>query len=381
MGARVASVVATFVAVLAALVGVGGRMEGVATAAADSGVRAVPVLSSYESGSRVVSRDVGISVALPDAHDLWLFGDTGIFQRSGSGPWRSMQFIDGSTALESTYTRGHVPRGHEIPSKGPTRFLPVPKNAYLPDGSRRPCTYETAAFPARWPTGAALMTGTSEVLVTYGEVCVVSPPGGVTTVRAEGWGYALYNWRTHHIDRGPVDVFQPHADGSALPPSQIFGWPQFDHGRLALFSSRCTSLYVACTKGQVWAVTMPATIAALDKHASYLRTALIADTAESWTPLSISVGRYPSGLRLIEMTSIAGGYRIFSAAAAREHWQLEAAGTLPGCPSRRGFCFALQGHPELSTDTDIFVSYMLPDAGLGRGHVVVSSVPARAAAR
>ncbi len=362
MGTRVAIVVAMIVSVVAA------------PAAAGTDVRTVPVLSSYESASRVVSRDIGISVALPGGRALWLFGDTGVFQRGG-GRWRSTKFIDGSTAIAASYSRGRVPRGDEVPSSAPARFLPVPENVYLPDGSGRACTYETAAFPARWPTGAVAMPRTSDVLVTYGEVCVTSPPGGVTSVRAEGWGYELYNSRTGRIDRGPIDVFEPHPSGSALPPSQIFGWPQLDQGRLTLFSSRCTALYVACSKGQVWAVTMPGTIAALDRHSSYLRTPLTTDAPEGFTPLSISVGRFPSGLRLVEMNSIAGAYKIYSAEGTRARWHLDRSGTLPGCPSRKSFCFALQTHPELSTETEIFASYMDPDAGLGRGHVVVSALP------
>ena len=54
-----------------------------------SAIKGIPVKSKYETKTRVVSRDGGGSVALPDGHDLWLFGDTGIFQRAGNGPWKS----------------------------------------------------------------------------------------------------------------------------------------------------------------------------------------------------------------------------------------------------------------------------------------------------
>jgi hypothetical protein len=138
---------------------------------------AVQVRSSYETATRAISRDIGLSVALPDGHDLWLFGDTGIYQKTGS-TWRRTGFLDGSTALLAKYTKGQVPRGGEVPAAKPARFVPVPKRVYLPDRSGRLCVQPvpTAAFSARWPTGAAIMpTNSARVLVTYSIVCVTHP--------------------------------------------------------------------------------------------------------------------------------------------------------------------------------------------------------------
>ena len=58
------------------------------------------MLSHYETAARVLSRDIGISVALPDGHDLWLFGDTSVYTRNSVGNWVNTGFVDGSTALE-----------------------------------------------------------------------------------------------------------------------------------------------------------------------------------------------------------------------------------------------------------------------------------------
>ena len=340
-------------------------------------IRVVPILSSYETASRAVSRDVGISVVLPDGHDLWLFGDTRIDQRNDAGGWDLVNFVDGSTALETEYARGRVPNGVEYPAATPTRFIPVPTDVYLTDGSGRPCVkgVSDAAFSARWPTGAVLMPGDgSEVLVTYSDVCVVYPVGGSPQDTIEGWGYLLYNWRTERIDVGPVDVFVPHSDGTETAPTTRLGSPVIDHGMLTLFAVACPARYLGCVAGQVWSVTMPATTAALSNPASYSLRLLSTDAPGSWQPLGLSVGRYPAGLRMVTWNSIAGNYKIFSAASVDVPWHLDRAGVLPGCGGHRLFCFALIGHPELSTATDVVVSYFDPDSG-PTGHVVISSLP------
>jgi hypothetical protein len=344
---------------------------------AASRIRVVPIRSSYETSSRVVERDIGISVPLPDGHDLWLFGDTRVDQRNGAGGWDLTNFIDGSTALDAEGPRGQVPLGVEYPAGTPVRFIPVPTDVYFTDGSGRPCVkgVSDAAFSARWPTGAALMPGdTSEVLVTYSEVCAVYPAGGSPQDTTEGWGYLLYNWRTQRIDQGPVDVFVPTRNGAELAPASRFGSPVFDRGRVTLFSLACPPRYLGCVAGQVWSVTMPATAAALSNPASYRLHLLSTDAPGSWQPLAISVGRYPAGLRLVAWNSIAGNYKIFSAESLDSQWHLDHAGVLPGCGGHALFCFALYGHPELSTTTDLFVSYVDPDSG-PTGHVVISALP------
>ena len=351
---------------------IGARADVAATAAP---VRTVPVDSNYETVSRSVSRDVGISAALPGGQDLWLFGDTGIFQRNNAGDWKETRFIDGSSALVARYKRGHVPRGKDYPSGVPARLIPVPRNVYLPDGSGRLCNQQAVAFAARWPTGATVVpTNKSQVLVTYGEVCVTQSPGGNPTIRAEGWGYMLYNWQTHRIVRGPVDVFKPQRSGAELGTLQIFKSPRFKNGQLTLFSSQCAALFVGCSRGQVWSVTMPATKAAMGKTSSYRLHRLVPAGSAQWQPLTVSIGRYSTGLRLVEMTSIAGDYKIFTAAKVGAPWHLHRTGVLPGCPTHTSFCFALEGHPELSTSTETFVSYMDPDA-TPVAHVVLSAIP------
>ena len=340
--------------------------------AAAANVHAVPIHSRYETNLRVISRDGGVSVGLPDGHSLWLFGDTGIFQRAANG-WRSTTFIDGSTSFLTKTAKGTVPTGAELPSGTPARFIPAPSGVYLPDGSGRPCTYDTAAFPARWPTGAAMFTKT-EVIVTYSVVCVTTP-GGHATARAEGWGYMLYNWKTRRIDQAPRDVFEPRPAGTLFASSKIFGSPRVSGGKVTFFSSQCDTIKaVGCASGRVWATTVAATTGALSNPASYKPTLLATDGSGKWQPLSISVGHYGNGLRLVEMATIVGNYKIFKAPTAGARWHLARSGTLPGCPTHTGFCLALEGHPDLSTPTQTFVSYKDADSGPG-GHIVISALP------
>jgi hypothetical protein len=376
MQARIGICVAALVSVLAATANpLSARGESIAPAAprATPKVVTAQIRSSFETPDRALSRDIGVSVALPDGHDLWLFGDTSIYTRSKTGAWQDTGFVDGSTALVGRYSHGQVPRGAEMPTPSPSRFVPVPKDVFLPDGSGRKCTkgIANAAFSARWPIGAALLASNpSEVLVTYSEVCVTVTKAGDNAVRAEGWGYMLYDWRARHIALGPIDVFKPQPNGAPLAPSHIFGWPVFVNGQLVLFSSSCTAQYLTCGGGRVFSVTT----STLSNPNSYHPIQLSTDGTFAWQPLSISVGQYGSELRMIETTSIGGDYKILAAPGPASEWHELHSGTLPDCaPHHAGYCHGVEGHPELSTATDMFISYKDPNSGPG-GHMVISAI-------
>jgi hypothetical protein len=181
----------------------------------------------------------------------------------------------------------------------------------------------------------------------------------------------LYNWRQRRIAAGPIDVFKPHRAGSALNPSYNFGWPIYIDGRLTLFSSTCTTQYLTCGSGHVWT----ASTATLSTASSYEPKEVTTDGTAAWQPMSISVGRYSGGLRLIETTSIGGAYNIFSATKVTGPWHLDQSGTLPDCHATSvGYCHGVEGHPELSTNAAIFISYKDPNSGPG-GHMVISAIP------
>jgi hypothetical protein len=66
---------------------------------------------------------------------------------------------------------------------------------------------------------------------------------------------------------------------------------------------------------------------------------------------------------MVEMTSITGTYDVFTASTSAGPWHLETSGTVPGCQSGSGFCHALVGHPELSTSSQLVITYFNPNAG------------------
>jgi hypothetical protein len=143
------------------------------------------------------------------------------------------------------------------------------------------------------------------------------------------------------------------------------------NGRPTLFSSKCTVQYLSCGSGHVWT----ATTSTLSDPTSYKPRPMTIAGTTTWEPLTISVGKYFNELRLIETTSIGGNYNIFAAPNVDARWHLLASGVLPDCvPSRGDFCHAVEGHPELSSPTELFISYKDPNVDPS-GHMVISAIP------
>ena len=145
-----------------------------------------------------------------------------------------------------------------------------------------------------------------------------------------------------------------------------------------MFTSECTSLYVACTAGSVATTTVADNPLALAIPASYVGHPAVTDGASQWTPVNISVSAYPSGLRLIEQTSIGGTFVVYSSATPTGPWHAFYSGTLPGCSTTpKGFCYAFVGHPELGTNSSLVISYFKPDSptNVDIGHVDLALVP------
>ena len=92
----------------------------------------------------------------------------------------------------------------------------------------------------------------------------------------------------------------------------------------------------------------------------------------------MTVAAYPSGLRLIEQTSIGGTFVVYSSASPTGPWQPLTSGVLPGCSTTpRGFCYAFVGHPELGSNTSLILSFFKPDSpeNANVGHVDLAAVP------
>lgn len=341
-----------------------------------------PVNANQETTTgTTLQRDAGISVALPNGRDLWIFGDTSSFS-AASG--QSNAFIGGSTAAKGRYTPGETPNalkdikpagsGAGIGTAPPAQFIPTPTDTYMPDGSGQACTPANGAvYTARWPTGAALLD-TQTLFVSYTDVCVTS----ATSFTVEGWGFMTYAWRSSRIRSQPFDVFPPAASGAELPAERAYQSPIVANGKLTLFTSQCTSLYIACTAGTVSATTLSSNVLVLAIPANYVSQPAVTDGTTPWMPVNVSVAAYPTGLRLIEQTSIGGTFLVFSSSGPTGPWHPFYSGTLPGCSTTpKGFCYAFVGHPELGSNTSLLVSYFKPDSpeNANIGHVDLALVP------
>ena len=341
-----------------------------------------PVNASQETTTgTILQRDAGISVALPNDRDLWIFGDTSSFSADSSA---SNAFIGGSTAAKGKYVAGESPAALKDvqpagtannSSAAPTQFIPSPSDTYMPDGSGRACTPANGAvYTARWPTGAALLDDRSQLLVTYTDVCVTS----ATNFTVEGWGFMIYTWRLGKIKTGPYDVFPPAASGASLPSSRTYQSPIVSNGQVTLFTSECTALFVACASGSVTSTTVADNVQALATPSSYVGQPAVTAPGAKWRPVNATVASYPGGLRLVEQTSIGGTFVVFSSTSPTGPWYPFVSGVLPGCSTTpRGFCYAFVGHPELGSNTSLVLSYFKPDSpeNANVGHVNLAAVP------
>ncbi len=344
-----------------------------------------PVLTQLESSTVSDLSDAGITVPLPNGTDLWVFGDL-VKYKYAKGAWKRNDFIFGSNAAEGPYSQGELPAPLDNVKVGkllsatnqPTQFIPAPTDVYMNNGSGKRCTKAHGArYQARWATGAALMPDSTNVLVTYIDGCIVSG----SSYTAEGWGFMEYNWSENTISVPPFDVFPPRTDGATLPETEEFGSPVVANGTVTLFStSHCPDDYYT---------TVAANTASLENPGSYA----LSHTGWGATgcgPVVQTLGPdlHPE-FQLLYLTSPSvGQFEVDSAPTASGPWTKEASGTLPGCSNTslgpNGLsCYATQLHPELSSPSQLLISYVLPDYGPGvaahpdstLGHLVVASVP------
>ena len=329
-----------------------------------------------------LAQDTGISVALPNGHDLWIFGDSSLFiattDQSGAttGSGRTGKTGKGHrpSVRAPSLLKDIKPFGVPVGTTTPLQIVPAPSDTRMPDGSGRACTRANGAlYAARWPTGAALLD-TQTLYVSYTDVCVTSP----TAATVEGWGFVTYGLRGGRVRTQTFDVFPPATNGAALPPDRAYGSPVVANGQLTLFASQCTSLPAACTSGSVWTTTVSSGVAAMRVATNYVSHPAVTDGTVPWTPFGATVAAYPSGLRLIEQTSTNGTFTVFSSAAPTGPWTAGYSGTLPGCSTTpQGFCYSFIAHPELSTGTGMVVSYFKPDppGTATGGRVYLAQVP------
>jgi hypothetical protein len=224
----------------------------------------------------------------------------------------------------------------------------------------------------------------SLLLISFTGVCV---SGGGSTLTTEHFGLAEYDPASNTV-KSMTRVFQSATAGQSLPPQLLLGSPIFSGGNLYLFSSTCDSSgFGACASGRVFLARTPGQPASWQVSSSYQ----FWDPSASggWTsspasaqsvisgakPLAVTADSYTSvgqGLDLIEETSLGGDDRVWTASSPTGPWSQKTSGKVP-CTSGSGtlnFCRALIGHPELSTSSQLLLSFYNP----GDDHVWVTAM-------
>jgi hypothetical protein len=355
------------------------------------------VVSNYETSSgNVLQRDCGFSHPRPNSSgsSIWLFCDTPIANSGGT----VLGFIPGSTAAIGPFTAGQVPTGlSEIPSTGksieplpsnqaPQQFLPTPTGLVMPDGTTACGASGTNAYAATWISGVTrepAAVNSSLLLISFTDVCVTSSTGIVT----ERFGIAEYNPSTNTLN-ATTRVFKSSTPGQGLPSQLLLGSPVFSGGNLFLFSSICDSSgFGACASGRIF-------MARVGGHPSSWRTSsayrffdpsatggFTADPNQaqsiisSASPFAVTVDNFSSvaqNFALIEETSLGGDFRVWHASSPTGTWSQGTPGKVP-CSGGSGLnlCRALIGHPELSTSSQLLLSFANP----GDNHVWVAANP------
>jgi hypothetical protein len=365
------------------------------------------VLSNFENHYAAnLVRDCGYSQPLPakPASSLWLFCDTDTYGFNSQGQWQLTGIINGSTAAEGPATSGEVPTaiselttpGTGVPAMpnndGPAQFLPTPPGLVTSAGLS--CDSANNSYAASWISGVTQDAArSSDVLISYDNFCV---PGGGGNPLAEGFGLAEYNPATNTLD-SQATVFTL-TSGQPLAQQELLGSPVFSGGYLYLFASYCADVYKAtCVSSNGNAVYLARVSASPSAwgHASgyqwragsaWTGTAGSATSVVSGaTPLAVNVGSFSAlgqGLVLIEQTNLVGKFIVYEASGPSGTWTEKTSGTVPCTSEGNSFCRAIIGHPELSTTSQLLVSYFNPGAAPyyyqaagAEGHVMVAAFP------
>lgn len=367
-----------------------------------------PLLSDFERGSRAdIVRDCGYSQPLPadPSVSLWLFCDTDVYAFTARGKWQLSQIIGGSTAAESPAAPGTVPGDLSelttpgtgvtaMPGQhGPARFLPAPPG--LKTASGLDCDLANNAYPASWPTGVtADAARESDVLITFNNYCVAIGTGGLLP---EGFGLAEYDPAANAF-RAVTTVFTAAGRGP-LRPQELLGSPVFSGSHLYLFASHCAEAALgACLPAggnAIYLARVSANPSAWREPGSYqwfagnpawtASAAAAASVIPGAAPAGVSVSSFPAlgrGLVLIEQTNDVGRFVVYQATSPAGPWRRIMSGTVPTAIKGTAFTRAIIGHPDLSTGSELLVSFFDPSAAPccnrregPKGHVMVASFP------
>jgi hypothetical protein len=369
------------------------------------------VLSGIERTGQVsLARDCGFSAPLPAApgRSLWLFCDTPVYVRDagtgGRAGWALARFIPGSTAAVGPAVAGPEPQERvpgplsEVPTPAvdgpgaagsggvraaagaPAPFLSQPAGLATTFGL--PCG-DGGSYAASWVSGVARVPATPDLLVTFNNYCVLSGSGGFLH---EGFGLAEYDPARRSLS-DEVTVL----DGAGLDTAMAaipLGSPVFSGRYLYLFGPACAAPRAGRCAGTVVQVRVPASPAAWTNALSYRWRS--AGPSGPWTSdaavaTPIIAGAKPSGVSvadfaavgrrfiLVEQSGIGGDFLVYQSSSPAGPWKKITSGRVPCRPGAgyANFCRAIIGHPELSTRTQLVLSYFDP-AAEAYGHVMVA---------
>jgi hypothetical protein len=345
-----------------------------------------PVLSIRENSETTFGRDGGFSAPLPNGKTFWIFADSPRYQFI-RGKWRLTAFVAGSTATMAPFTKGkplttrmtEVNPGRPLKTTNkPAQFMQVP-NAYIPGEEGVLCRKYQArrpSFSARWPVGVALMPNKKNLLIPYAVVCVL----GESDYILQGWGIALFNYKTQKFTTLPTDVVPAQTNGAEMSTAQMWGSPIVHDNQVTFYSREC------CGEGSgVFTTTIDASAAALKNPASYVPTPL------PDVPLTLNVqvakkSKHHQQFSMYVLNGIHGEYTILRSPSPTGPWTPTATGVLPRCDTSPRRCHSMALHTELSPAGRLNISYHLPGFGPGVAtkhpypheplrHVVSSSIP------
>jgi hypothetical protein len=305
--------------------------------------------------------------------------------------------------------------------RGPSSVLPVPTGLRWPDGRTacggQDASYHS--YAASWPMGATVgpagrMTlhtdgsstpitvdeGSQLVFIAVPEVCVVAskddvpltPPRGFEALDDRVWS----EWPDMVIQRQKLVAYSPGCaqvagrqvcnevvasmtlfrttNGTALPWTRFLLNPVFANGHLYLNAHKCDDWAAglgACVQGRVTTVRAP--VESLHDPATYRwyqspGTWGAEATAASVLPATANGGAIltdthdfrsvDEGFLLMQQWHFGGGYQLWQAPSPAGPWTLKREGVIPGCQSGTASgCYALVGHPELSTRDNIVYTF------------------------
>jgi hypothetical protein len=246
----------------------------------------------------------------------------------------------------------------------------------------------TGPYPASWIWGVAKEPSSTHLLISFQLYCVV--PGNTTNPFVdEGFGVVDYNPATNTL--GTPKYVYTTTGGSQIPVQEQLVSPVFYDGYLYFFSSQCTSSYGVCLSGDIYAARVPATSADWGNSADYKYwngTSWVAGSSHATsfisgiTPFGITVNTYP-GKGLVILSNAGeydsnGDLQIYTGSTPT-NFTLEGTDTdvlSDTCNVGIYGCYALNFHPELSTNSELAFTYYDPGGGSnGNGHVYMATYP------